>query len=164
MGNYATNADVIRRLPGRNIGATAGNQPTTADIDAWITEIEAVNDAELKAQALTVPVTDTTGKNYLKGLVTSMATARFLDAVTELADTEGKAKIAQLKDEFGAWIELIRREPSRAASIVGQGFGTSPGKADLRSYVTDNADGLTVDAPDPSTTSLDPVFTKAIPW
>jgi len=153
MGTYATNADIAKRI-GRSL--TASTKPSTTDVDAWISEAEGEIEAELIAAELTVPVTDSRGVLLLKSKVTSYATARWIEAIAAASNLAvDRTDAPDLMREFTDFRDVVRGNPSRAATMLGQAPGTVGGATAVRGYQTDNSDGASIAAGD-----FDPTFTK----
>lgn len=159
MGHYATNADVAARLPGRQL--TAVSKPSTTDVDNWITQAEAELDAELTVQGLTTPVTGTGPVAILQAKVASYATARWMSGASAGTGFEGPGRDdagAEMK-EFTDFIALLRAEPARVATMLGQAPGTAGGADPVRSYITENADGLS-----DANGDFNPTFKRGMSW
>lgn len=150
---YATNADVIKRLPGRSV--TVSSKPSTTDIDAWIAEGEAELNAELTMQGFGTPVTDANGILILKAKVVSYATSRCVFGWEIGTGADQPVTAGDLMKEYTDFIALISSQPSKVAAMIGQKPGQSGGSTVLRSYPTDNQDDLSIDNGD-----FDPVFTR----
>lgn len=157
MGTYASNADVLARLPGRQLSAQS--TPSTTTVDAWILQAEAELEAELVVQGMTVPVSAARGISVLKAKVTSYAVARWLQGVAAGTNLEDHNVATEVMKEFTDFIKLIREEISRAAAMLGQAPGDTGGATVVRSNVTDNDEGLTIANGD-----FDPSFTKGMKW
>lgn len=158
MGNYATNADVLARFPGRALsGSTV---PSISTVDAWIVQAEAEIDASLLTQGLTVPVVDTKGKAILLAKVASYAAARWSDGAASVSNSpEEHARAAAWMAEYSDFVGLIRSDLSLVASMLGQAPGQTDGSTAVRSNVTDNPDGLTIANGD-----FNPTFKRGMSW
>ena len=156
MGNYATNAAVALRLPGRTLSVSS--TPSTTTVDAWIDEAEAELDGALAAAGFTVPVTAARGVSICKAKVVSYAVGRWKAGVSAGTDLEDADETAEMK-EFRDFIALIQEDPNRVAAMLNHASGSSGGPSVLRSYATDNSDGKSVGAGD-----FDPVFTRDGKW
>lgn len=160
MGNYADDPHVTARL-GWTI-SSSGTKPTTAQVDDEIGLIEDDLDGELEAQGFTVPVTDSDGVTYLRQFVVAEACARALELRGTVTDEEQGSladQIDRFRGKYEQLIEDIRRLPSIIATKIGQPYGSQAGKSRIRSYQTDNADGLSVSDGD-----FDTVVKKDSKW
>ena len=160
---YATYANVTARL-GWTI-SSSGTKPTESQITDEIALIEDDLDGEPDAAGFTAPVTDADGITYLRQCVVAEACARALELRGTVTDEE-QGSLAEQIDRFRAkWTELVGRDgdiarrPSVVAVKIGQAFGSTAGSAQIRSYVTDNSDGLSISGGD-----FDPVITRTKKW
>lgn len=150
---YALYTDVAARV-GRTLSASSA--PTQSQVTTFIAQAEADLNGELEAADLTVPVTDADGISYLAAYVCARAAMFWLqnkDSVTD--ESDATQQIAAFKAEWDQLINDIRSNPSIVAVKIGQGFAGAAGTSALRSYHTDNTDGLSISAGD-----FDPVFTR----
>lgn len=158
MGNYATNAHVTPRL-GWTISA-ASTKPTTGQVDTEIALIEADLDGELVAQGFTAPVTNATGISYLRQFVVAEACARALELRDTVTDEQDAGpQIAAFRALYDKLILDIRQVPAIVAEKIYQGFGSTASAGRLRSYPTDNDDGLSR-----SNGDFDPIVTRKKEW
>ena len=158
MGNYATNAHVTPRL-GWTISAS-GTKPTTTQVDDQIALIEQDVDGELAAQGFTTPVTGTNPISFLRQFVVAEACARALELRDSVTDEQNAGPLIEgYRVQYDRFIKDIRDNPAIVAEKIGQGYGSTAGSSRIRSYQTDNSDGLSVSDGD-----FDPTITKDKAW
>lgn len=152
MGTYATNADVTRNIPARPIDSTSS--PSTTDIDAWITQAEAMLTGALAGGGVSVPITDTGGIQIMRIWTVLFAEGHTRMALAASAADVGNDDGKDMVEAFGEVVSKIQADPGFYEAMLKQGT-TSDSARRLRTYVTDNADGLTVADGD-----FSPVFTR----
>lgn len=159
MANYGSTAGVQGRVPARTIGASTA--PTTTQITTLIDQVEALLDAKLAAIGLTTPVTGTNPVAILAFAVNGkVASLAYLGKLT--VDDEGGGGEPLLDKLTAEWDELmseIKAAPSTVAAMLGQSYGSTAGSSQLRSYITDNSDGLSASSGD-----FDPVVSRKKAW
>lgn len=151
MGNYSSNSEVTRRLPYRTISSTS--DPSTGDIDQWITESEAVIDGALSSIGVTVPVTNATGIQILRTWVNAYAEGSYRIAVASAGGDGSNDDGKDLITKFDEQIKNVLALPGVYSAMFAGGSAAADARR-VRGYVLDNADSKSVSGGD-----FEPVFT-----
>lgn len=138
---YATNADVAARTPGRPI--TASSKPSTAQIDSWITETEAVLNSTLLASDIPTGSFSADATNILKTWVVDRVSGLVRVAWASSGGDGGNDDGQSLLDKFDKLIDDIRIRPMFHGSMLAGGDGPAAARRML-GYQTDNDDALTI--------------------
>lgn len=156
-GNYAADYTAITpRLGGRTLLAAAASPTSTVTqemVAAWITEAEAMLDAELDAIGLTVPITGTNPIAICKAKVVSQVAARVISSWEVGTRLEDSPAATALMKEWDDFLALIQSKPDKVASMLGQAKASGAGT--FRSHIVSNSHSKTVADGD-----FDPKFTK----
>lgn len=155
MGTYATSADVTRNIPGRSIGETT--TPSTTDIDAWISQAEAMLTGALVAGGVSTPITNANGILIMEAWAVLYAEGHARMTVAaglgDGANDDGK----DLIEQFNKVLDDIRADPAGIEAML-SGGATSDTTRKVKAYVLDNNDGLTVTDGD-----FAPMFSTTMP-
>lgn len=118
MGSYATVADIQALIPELTIGATS--QPSSSEVEAFITQIEAAINGVLSAQGYSaVPATGANDVLLLRGYVsTKVAALAWL--VAFLAD-EAPAKVVMWNKDFSEFMNRLRQGQQHLVDQLPQG-------------------------------------------
>ena len=159
MANYGSTAGVQARIPARTIGASSA--PTSTQVGTLLDQVEASLDGRLAAIGLTTPVTGTNPIAILAMAVNGkVASQAYLGKLT--VDDEGGGGdrlLTELTKEWDELMDLIRTSPAIVASMLGQAYGSTAGASQLRSFPTDNDEGLSR-----SNGDFEPVITRKKEW
>jgi len=142
---YANIDDVRARTPYRDIGAST--KPSTAEVEEWIGDAEAMLDAALAAIGLTVPLTADRAVRIAKAWVLDYAAGHFRASQAQAGgdgtNRDGQDLIEKFERLVGPGGEIVRN-PDRFSNYLTDSSATDGGA--LRSYATSNPSDRTTEA------------------
>lgn len=145
MPTWATADDVRARVAYATIGTTS--KPTTAQVEQWLDEAEARIRGVLAAQGLPTTYTDTDAVNILTVAATDYAEGHILNTWSSQDGNTGARPGDVLIDKFDAFLEQLRARTIQLAGELAAG-DVAESVRRVRSYWTDNEDGLSISAGD----------------
>ena len=118
MGAYATADDVQALIPRLEISTTS--TPTTAEVEAFITQIEAAINGVLSAQGYaSIPATGTNDVEMLRGYVSAEVAARVW--LSFFVSQDAPAKVTIWHDDFRDFMNRLRQGQQHLVDQLPQG-------------------------------------------
>jgi len=157
VGDYVSTSDIQARLPG--VTFTEETKPSTTSIGTWITMAEGMLTAALKASGTTTPITDVSGIQIAKALVSDYVEGRVRIALDSSSSDDANGIGPQMVKDFRDLIEQIANGTGAAIWGAMMSGGSPSAKVAIRGHVINNPDGETIADGD-----FDPEFTRSEVW
>lgn len=151
MPTYSAVTDVLARAPARAPGAS--DEPSEAQIGLWLDEAEARLNATLARAGITLAVSR---YEVVRPYLADEGAGLVRQAYAANGGDGGNLDGDKLRARFDAFLQSILDDPEGwTRALSGDPLPGSAAASRLRSYQTDNRDGLSVSAGD-----FKPAFTR----
>ena len=140
MGTYVSVAQVTAHIPFRTISAST--KPTTAQVEEWIVEGEALLDSALAAIGVTTPVTEAAdlilARAWVKDYPLGHLIVAFANAGGDGDNDDGELELERFYERYND----ITANPAKYAQLLAGGEGPATSRQ-VRSHIVDNPDAKT---------------------